>query len=401
MGTSKTLTMNAKELKAYLVETIESNRYLQAKGGVPQAVGVEGPSGIGKTSVILEVGKELGLPVVKLNLASIEELGDLVGFPIRQFEMCPKVQIDSIDDERTQCLWIDEHAIEEYSKLGYVFTGKKRMSYCPPEWIADAQEGGILLLDDYTRADIRFIQATMELIDRQEYISWKLPKDWHIILSTNPDDGNFHVNTLDEAQKGRFFNVRMKYDIDCWAEWAERAGMDSRCINFVLMHPEMAEKVQPRVMTRFFDKISCITNFESALARIERDGESSVGLEFATAFCLFINNKLDKMPHPKHLLTHKDYSKVKEVMTAAIGKSDAYRADIASVITRRIINYPLYMVKEKLINNEVIERIMKLSTDDILSNDLKYHLVNNLLNEEKTVFQKIMLNADVLKMVVK
>jgi len=400
MGISKKLTMNAKELKSYLVETIESNRYLQAKGGVPQAVGVEGPSGIGKTSVILEVGKDLGLPVVKLNLASIEELGDLVGFPIRQFEMCPPVE-SSLTDEKSDCIWVDEHAITEYSKLGYTFTSKKRMSYCPPEWIADAQEGGILLLDDYTRADVRFLQATMELIDRQEYISWKLPKDWHIVLSTNPDDGSFHVNTLDEAQKGRFFNVQMKFNIDCWAEWAERAGMDSRCINFVLMNPEIAEKVQPRVMTRFFDKISCIKDFDKALARIERDGESSVGLEFATAFCLFINNKLDKMPHPKNLLTHKEYDKVKEVMTAAIGTDMTYRADIASVITRRLLNYSLYMVKEKQMNNNVIDRIVKISTDDVLTNDLKYYLVNNLLNEERTVFQKIMMNAEILKMSVK
>jgi hypothetical protein len=400
MGINKKLMMNAKELKAYLVETIESNRFLQAKGGIPQAVGVEGPSGIGKTSVILEVGKDLGLHVVKLNLATIEELGDLVGFPVRQFEMCPPVTED-ITDEKSDCVWVDEHAINEYSKLGYQFTSKKRMSYCPPEWIADAQEGGILLLDDYTRADLRFLQATMELIDRQEYISWKLPKDWHIILSTNPDNGDFHVNTLDSAQKGRFFNVEMKFDVDCWAEWAERAGMDSRCINFVLMNPEMVEKAQPRVMTRFFDKISCIKDFQSSLSKIERDGESSVGLEFATAFCLFINNKLDKLPNPKNLLTHKDYEKVQEVLTSAIGKNDTYRADIAAVITRRIFNYSLYMVKEKQMTSSVIDRIVEISTDKILTNDLKYYLVNNLLNEERSTFQKIMMNPQIMKMTVK
>jgi hypothetical protein len=52
-------------------------------------------------------------------------------------------------------------------------------------------------------------------------------------------------------------------------------------------------------------------------------------------------------------------------------------------------------------NNNIIDRIVKISTDDVLTNDLKYYLVNNLLNEERTVFQKIMLNADILKMSVK
>jgi len=81
------------------------------------------------------------------------------------------------------CFWIDEYAVEEYTKLVYQFTCFNCMSYCPPEWICGSSTGGILLLDDWNRADIRFIQAVMELIDRQQYISWSLPKDWHIILT--------------------------------------------------------------------------------------------------------------------------------------------------------------------------------------------------------------------------
>lgn len=67
----------------------------------------------------------------------------LVGFPIRQFQMC----------KGEECIWVDEHAIATYEKEGYGFTSLKRMSYCPPEWIADKAEGGILLLDDSQRAD--------------------------------------------------------------------------------------------------------------------------------------------------------------------------------------------------------------------------------------------------------
>ena len=73
-------------------------------------------------------------------------------------------------------------------------------------------EGGILILDDYTRSEPRFMQATMELIDRQEYISWKLPKNWHIVLTTNPDNGDYNVTSLDIAQKTRFISVEVKFD---------------------------------------------------------------------------------------------------------------------------------------------------------------------------------------------
>lgn len=41
----------------------------------------------------------------------------------------------------------------------------------------------------------------MELVDRQTYISWSLPKDWHIMLTANPDNGDYMVNSIDTAQK--------------------------------------------------------------------------------------------------------------------------------------------------------------------------------------------------------
>lgn len=44
-------------------------------------------------------------------------------------------------------------------------------------------------------------QAVMELIYKQEYISWKLPPNTHIVLTSNPDNGEYNVTSTDEAQK--------------------------------------------------------------------------------------------------------------------------------------------------------------------------------------------------------
>ena len=192
-SSSNQVSLNPKDLKSFLNHIVSNNRFLQEQGKPVVSVEVVGESGIGKTSSIIQLAKELNVDFVKLNLAQIEELGDIVGFPIRQFEVC--------QNEEEKCVWIDEHAVDEYTKLGYKFTGKNRMSYCPPEWISGKTKGGILLLDDWNRADMRFIQAVMELIDRQEYISWKLPKDWHIILTSNPDTDDYIVNSIDSAQK--------------------------------------------------------------------------------------------------------------------------------------------------------------------------------------------------------
>jgi hypothetical protein len=87
-NTHTEVSLNIKEAKQFLKHIINNNRYLQAQGKPPVAVEVVGDSGIGKTSTILQLAKETNLNFVKLNLAQIEELGDLVGFPIRQFEVC-------------------------------------------------------------------------------------------------------------------------------------------------------------------------------------------------------------------------------------------------------------------------------------------------------------------------
>ncbi len=67
---------------------------------------------------------------------------------------------------------------------------------------------------------------------KQTYISWYVPKDWHIILTANPDNGDYMVNSVDSAQKTRYITANLKFDVNVWARWAEEAGIDTRCINY-------------------------------------------------------------------------------------------------------------------------------------------------------------------------
>ena len=390
---SKQISLNVKEAKQFLSHIVQNNRYLQENGKLPVAVEVIGDSGIGKTSTIIQLANELDLKFVKLNLAQIEELGDLVGFPIRQFEVC----LDGGD-----CLWIDEHAVQEYTKQGYHFTGANRMSYCPPEWISNSSSGGILLLDDWNRADVRFIQAVMELIDRQQYISWSLPKDWHIILTANPDNGEYLVNSIDNAQKTRFISINLKFDINCWSEWAENAQIDNRCINFLLKHPELiSTEVNSRSITTFFNSISSLPSFDNNLPLIQMIGEGSVGSEFTTLFTIFINNKLDKIISPETIMTHEKEEYVLNTLKGIIGKDKEYRADLASIISTRITNFSLYYAKNNKIDKTFIDRLAFLMNEELFAVDLKYNMVKSIYNGNSSAFKLLMLNKDLLKFLTK
>ena len=384
--------LNTSELKDFIKHIINNNRFIQEQGKVPTALNVVGNAGLGKTTVVSNLAKEEGMQFVKINLAMIEELSDLIGFPVKEFQ----IGKDTPDGLKTK--WVTEMEAELAVKAGFKLTGARRTAYCAPEWISGKGESGILLLDDYTRADPRMIQACMDLINTQEYISWKLPKDWTIILTTNPDGGDYHVNSMDVAQTTRFISCDLKFDVDCWAQWAEETQMDGRCINFILKHPEtVTEKTNPRAITTFFNAISSFDKFEENLPMIQMIGEGSVGSDMTSLFTLFINNKLDQLMSPKDILLHDNEDYIVGALKSTVGRGNDYRADIASIMSTRIVNFALSHFKTNPMKNEVIKRLEKLVVDEIFAIDLKYMIVRNLINGNKQKFQKLMLNDKVME----
>jgi hypothetical protein len=383
------LQLNVDEMKTFIKHMVSNNQYIQETGKVPVAINVEGEAGLGKTSAILQLGSELEMQVVKLNLAQLEELGDLVGFPVKEFQ---------VKNNEGKSLWITEQEIDTANKKGYKVVDK-RMSHAAPEWIQGRGDGGFLVLDDYTRADHRFMQACMELIDKQEYVSWRLPKNWHVVLTTNPDNGDYNVTSLDNAQKTRFISIETKFDGPVWARWAENVGIDGRCINFLLMHPEVITKdVNPRSITTFFNSISSIKEFNKELPLIQMIGEGSVGPETASMFVMFINNKLDKILTPQQLLNLDENDLIKETKEC-VGMNDTYRADIASVLATRLVNHCLVFAQANHINETISKRLVSLTTrHHVFTDDLKYYIVKELLGGNKTKFAKMMLDQTVLQM---
>lgn len=388
--------LNTEELIDFLRHVIANNNHLQESGKMPVAVNVVGNAGIGKTSVMKQLAKEMGGEFIKLQLSTFDELGDLIGFPVKEFEVCK---------EAGACKWVPETLLPMYIQSQYKPTGQKRMSHAIPEWIQGKGENGILLLDDYTRAQPRFIQATMELIDQQEYGAWKLPKGWTILLSTNPDNGEYFVTALDGAQKTRMLNVDLKFDAPIWAKWAENNEIDTRGINFVLMHPELViGDINARSITTFFNSITSLKDFEKSLPLIQLIGEGSVGSEFSTMFTMFINNKLDKLIHPSEILTADKWELISKKLEQTIGKveTNEYRADIAGVIANRIINYTIYHASKEPVTQKIIDRITEIATaEELFTNDLRYYIIKVILNSDKTKFQKLMMNPKLVEMAIK
>jgi DNA polymerase III delta prime subunit len=387
----KQIEVNASELKDILTHLIKNNQELHNIGKKAVSVNIEGESGIGKTSAIMELAQELEMEFVKLNLAEMEEVGELSGFPIKEFKIKRESDIK----------WVSENMLPLYAKAKWAPTGEHRMNYATPSWVAGRQKPLILFLDDFSRANHMFMQAIMEICDRQSFVSWSLPKGSTVILSSNPDNGNYNVTTLDTAQMSRFININMKFDIDIWGQWAEKAELDSRCINFLLMNPELVtERYNARAFETFFNSIVTIPDFEKSLGMIQMLGEGAVGPEASSMFTSFINNKLDKLVDPKKVLTHENESYILGELNASVNVGGVYRADISSVLATRIVNTAVTMADKGPIPVGVVNRIIKLTTDcDAFNDDLKYFIVKELISAHKVKFSKLLNNMEVAKMI--
>lgn len=391
----KRTKLNTEEIKVDLKYIIKNNFNLVEKGLNPTAVEILGDSGLGKTSIIEQIAKELGMDLVRRNLGEIDEASELVGYPQEQFLVKSK--------EKGIIKWVPSKLISSYSKAGYSLTGESRMGYAIPEWIEGKENPIILLLDDYTRAPLNLLQATMELVNKQSYYSWSLPKGSTVILTSNYDNGEYIVNTRDDAMKSRHGTYEIKWDVDVWAKWAERNGIDSRAINFMLSHPEIIgdnKSINPRSLTTFFNTISGIEDFEKDLLMVQRIGEAYTGIEVATMFTTFIRNRLDKLISPKQMLLMDEETVLKKI-EESVGKGDKYRADIANMLTTRFINYTLFYAESNKITNKHIERIIKIATDSEFTNDLKFVIIKKLYAEDKTNFRELATNPKTMEMILK
>ena len=404
--------MTLNEFKEVFTYLLDNNKHLEDNNLRPIAVGVEGEAGIGKTTLIEDIAKERGMTMCKVNLAQLEEIGDLVGMPMKEYEVA-WIENGQVKDKR----WMPESQTKHLD-LRLKLTGKVRMSYAPPAWLPmdENPNGTIVFLDDYTRANSMFMQATMEIINTASYISWKLPKYTSIVLSSNPDDGQFSVTSLDNAQKTRFINFNLKLNIEDWAKWAEEAEIDGRAINFELLYGnEIFKKhnnvqtVNPRSYTTFCKAISGLKDWNNpeTLALILQiskgcflnDKDNIIGNLFTT----FIANKLDRLIQPKDMI-ELQWDTLEPKMKNCVYDNGNFRPEIASVLTIRFMNYVLHLfgtkggVKESVVYDRILEIV---NNDEMLfSEDLIFHLVKTLITKYPGRTGKLLMNPTIRNKVV-
>jgi len=294
-------TCDPEELERFLQHTLDVNDGLALAGRRMTPVCVWGRHGIGKTEIVEQLAERRGARFVTIAPAQFEEMGDLMGMPV-------------------------------------VVEGGTRMA--PPDWVPREDGPGILLIDDVNRADDRILRGLMQLFQRFELTAWKLPPRWQIVLTANPDGGDYSVTPMDDAMLTRMMHVTLRFDARRWATWAERTGVDPRGITFVLTYPETVtgERTTPRTLVQFFDRIAGITDLRGQLDLVTMIGESCLDKATVSAFVAFVNQNLENLISPEEILGAKDLSQVAARLSRLVDRQ-IKRVDILSAICTRLVNH--------------------------------------------------------------
>lgn len=177
-----------------------------------KSIMLKGTHGIGKTEWVTQLAKDLGLKLVIWHASHAADAGDITGLPFK---------VTETDTE----------------------TGETRevTKFAKPQWMIQNQPV-LLLLDEINRGLSIALNAIMQLTNNGTYDDISLPEGSRIFACINPEeDGKYDVGTMDAAQLDRFAIYEFKPTVEEWVDWAIKAGLDSRVVQYINTHHTMLD----------------------------------------------------------------------------------------------------------------------------------------------------------------
>ncbi len=353
--------MNADSVTTLLNHALDTLLQSNLSAERPTPICIWGLHGIGKTELVRDLARARGCDFVYIAPAQFEEMGDLVGMP--------KIAQDAAKGEITR--------------------------FIAPEWVPKTEGPGILLLDDVNRADDRILRGIMQLLQNYALVSWELPAKWLIVLTANPDNGDYSVTAMDDAMLTRMLHVTLEFDVRSWARWAEINKVDERGLHFVLTYPELVNgrRTTPRSLVQFFQAIQPIEDLHAQLGLVKLLADASLDEATTQSFINFVHLNLDRLPLPQEILETEDFGAVATRLEKLVHNGTTKRLDILAVIIARLTNYLLVRTAEP--NALEFENLKRFLLLDLLPNDLRLSFAQELTRSKRPGLLKLYADAEI------
>jgi hypothetical protein len=164
------------------------------------AVMLHGQPGVGKSQVVHQVAKDLGMKVIDLRLSQLDPV-DLRGIPF----------VDREDKEKIT-KWI------------------------PPEFLP-REPNVLLFLDEINSAPQGTQAAAYQLILDRRLGSYKLPEDCFVVGAGNRLQDRAIVHQMSTALKNRMVHIDYDANLEDWTEWAVKSNIELSVLSFIRFKP--------------------------------------------------------------------------------------------------------------------------------------------------------------------
>jgi len=380
------------KVKSWLVANILDN--IGRKDKI--TLNVMGAPGTSKTAVVKSLattpvdwnGRHYdGFRIVDIPLAQIEEMGDVLGYPVEEIRM----------EKDGASRWIKavDSLIRDHMEKGWTTDGEQRTIYAPPSWVPKDEVPGVLLFDDGNRASQRIMKGLMQLVQDYRTISWSIPNGWTIVFTGNPDNRLNQVTSMDSAQLTRMKFVTMVPDAKEWSVWAQNNGIDPRLISYVLKYPEMMvgpNRTNPRSLAEFGRALNRFPKLDQeGMKNCLVEAHASLDGETVTSLVIFFQREMDLVMEPVDILEHFEEKHVGEYLEK-LKKNDPPRIDIMNVVNDRLY---AYMVSDGYeFKKEHVANFHLWVLNDNLPREIGYSLCKRLIFSRMPYRQQFMSDKD-------
>lgn len=363
------------QVKEWLVENVMDNidrnpRITLNIWGAPGTAKTSLVKSLEKTPVEWKGKKYEGFKVIDIPLAQVEEMGDILGYPVEEIKFTKNSTVK----------WIKavDSLIKRFMEDGWDTDGEQRTIYAPPSWVPKEERPGVLLFDDGNRASQRIIKGLMQLVQDYRTISWSIPNGWTIVFTGNPDNRFNQVTSMDTAQLSRMKSVTLEPDATEWAVWAENNDIDKRLISFVLRYPEMmigSERTNPRSLAEFGRALKRFPVLDGeSYKKCLVEAKASLDDSTVETMMVFFQRSAELVIDPKDIL--EDYDKnAKKHVERLMGKQEP-RIDIINVMNDRL--YAHIVSDNYKFDKKHVENVQKWILDENLPKDVAYAFVRRL-----------------------
>ena len=191
--------VSGEELEKLLKMQLEALKDDPSLAHVLPPLMVWGAPGLGKSSILKGVAKELGIGFIDVRLAQREPV-DIRGLPV---------------------------------------PGEDGVKWLvASEWPRDPKSKGIILFDEITAADRSLQVAAYEFIlDRRLGELYSVPDGWYICAAGNRTEDRAVASTMSSALANRFLHVEMEEDVETWIAWARKNDIHPSVTGFIRFRP--------------------------------------------------------------------------------------------------------------------------------------------------------------------